>query len=158
MRAALASTAALLSFASWVALADEKPKLPDAPGKDTTVKLCGTCHAAEIVMSRRESREGWSGVVEDMIQRGLKGSDEDFGEVVDYLVAQFPKSAPLPKVNVNKADVAGLVAALGIQGGQAAAIVKHREEKGSYKSVADLLKVPGINANVIEAKKNRLEF
>jgi competence protein ComEA len=122
------------------------------------VKLCGTCHAAEIVMSRRESREGWSGVVEDMIQRGLKGTDEDFGEAVDYLVANFPKNAPLPKVNVNKADVAGLVAALGIQGGQAAAIVKYRQEKGTYKSVEDLLKVPGINASVIEAKKNRLEF
>jgi competence protein ComEA len=158
MRAALPSMAVVLSAASWIAFADEKPKLPDGAGKETTVKVCGTCHAAEIVMSRRESREGWSGVVEDMIQRGLKGTDEEFGEAVDYLVANFPKGAPLPKVNVNKADVAGLVAGLGIQGGQAAAIVKYRQEKGSYKSVEDLLKVPGINANAIEAKKNRLEF
>jgi competence protein ComEA len=157
MRAAFVSMA-VLWLASSAAIADEKPKLPDAPGKETTVKVCGTCHAAEIVMSRRESREGWSGVVEDMIQRGLKGTDEEFGEVVDYLVATFPKGAPLPKVNVNKADVAGLVAGLAIQGGQAAAIVKHRQEKGNYKSIEDLLKVPGINANVIEAKKGRLEF
>jgi competence protein ComEA len=152
------TAAVFLFFAGWIVSADEKPKLPEAPGKITTVKLCGTCHAAEIVMSRRESREGWSGVVEDMMQRGLRASDEDLGEVVDYLVTVFPKGAPLPKVNVNKAAAADLVAGLGIQGGQAAAIVKYREEKGSYKSIEDLLKVPGINVNVIEAKKNRLEF
>ena len=73
-------------------------------GKAATVRLCGSCHAAEIVMSRRESREGWSGVVEDMILRGAKGSDDEFGEVVDYLVAHFPKGAPVPKINVNKAE------------------------------------------------------
>jgi competence protein ComEA len=158
MGSALPPAAVCLLFMSCAALAQEKPKLPEAPGKTTTVKLCGTCHAAEIVMSRRESREGWSGVVEDMIQRGLKGSEEDFGEVVDYLVANFPRGAPLPKVNVNKAGVADLVAALGIQGGQAAAIVKYRDENGKYKSVEDVLKVPGINTSSIEAKKNRLEF
>src|SRR5690348_6296366 len=85
-------------------LAAEKPKLPDGPGKTATVRLCGSCHAAEIVMSRRESRDGWSGVVEDMIQRGAKGTDDEFGEVVDYLVVHFPKGAPVPKINVNKAD------------------------------------------------------
>ena len=67
------------------------------PEKPLQYRLCGACHAAEIVMSRRESRDGWSGVVEDMIQRGAKGSDDEFGEVVDYLVAHFPKGAPGPE-------------------------------------------------------------
>ena len=138
--------------------ADEKPKLPEAPGKAITVQLCGTCHAAEIVMSRRESREGWSGVVEDMMLRGLKGSDEEFGEVVDYLVAQYPKGAPLPKVNVNKAGMPELVAGLGLTGAQASAIVKHRTENGKFTSVEDILKIPGLNPKGIEAKKDRFEF
>ena len=49
-----------------------------------------------------------------MIQRGAKGTDEEFGEVVDYLVAHFPKGAPVPKVNVNKADAEDIVAGLGV--------------------------------------------
>ena len=123
-------------------LAADKPKLPEAPGKAATVRLCGSCHAAEIVMSRRESRDGWSGVVEDMIQRGAKGSDDEFGEVVDYLVAQFPKGAPVPKVNVNKADADDIVAGLGVSNTHAAAIVKYREEKGDFKSIETCKKSP----------------
>jgi competence protein ComEA len=144
---------------SVVALfAAEKPKLPDGPGKATTVKLCGTCHAAEIVMSRRESVEGWSGVIEDMMMRGLKGSDDDFGEIVDYLVTHFPKGTPVPKVNVNRAERADIVAGLGIPDPIAASIVKYRTNNGPFKSADDLLKVPGLNAKTIEAKKNRIEF
>ena len=86
MRGFLLSSALVFGSAHAI-LAAEKPKLPDGEGKAATVRLCGSCHAAAIVMSRRESREGWSGVVEDMIQRGAKGSDDEFGEVVDYLVA-----------------------------------------------------------------------
>jgi competence protein ComEA len=138
--------------------AAEKPKLPDGPGKEATVRLCGTCHAAEIVMSRRESVEGWSGVVEDMMMRGLRGSDDEFGEVVDYLVAHFPKGSPVPKVNLNTAATPDIVAGLGIPDTVAASIVKFRTKNGPFKSTDDLLKVPGLNARTVEAKKNRIEF
>jgi len=138
--------------------AAEKPNLPEGAGKAVTVKVCGSCHAAEILMSRRESVEGWSGVIEDMMMRGMKGSDEEYGEIVDYLVANFPKSAPLPTVNVNTADRNDLVASLGIPDPQTAAILKYRTANGPFKSIEDLLKVPGVNAKTIEAKKNRIEF
>src|SRR4051794_35041720 len=69
----------------------EKPKLPEGPGKVATEKLCGTCHGAEVVMSKRESRDGWNGIVDDMIQRGAKGTDDELGEVVDYLTAHFSR-------------------------------------------------------------------
>ncbi len=148
-----------LPFLAVCALfAQEKPKLPEGPGRAMTVQLCGTCHAAEIVMSRRESREGWSGVVEDMMLRGLKGSDDELGEAVDYLVAQFPRTAPLPKVNVNKASMPELIAGLGLTGAQASSIVKYRSENGNYTSLDDILKIPGLNPRGIEAKKSRLEF
>lgn len=149
----------ILALSAGIALcADTKSKLPEGPGAATTLRLCGTCHAAEIVMSRRESAEGWSGVIEDMVARGLKGSDEEYGEVVDYLVAHYSKTAPLPKINVNKADAADLVAGLGVPNPQAAAIVKYREQNGGFKAFEDLLKVPGINARSLESKKNRIEF
>lgn len=87
--------ATVLAFSAATARADkpETPKLPDGPGKETTVRVCGSCHAAEISANRRESVEGWNGIVADMIQRGAKGTDEEFGEVVDYLSKNFPKTA-----------------------------------------------------------------
>ncbi len=144
--------------AGALAIAADKPQLPDAPGKATTQKVCGSCHAAELVMNRRESREGWSGIIQDMIMRGTKATDEEFGEVADYLVANFPRSKPLPKVNVNKAGAGELAIALGIADEKAEAIVKHREEKGDFKTIEDLQKVPGLDAKAVEAKKNRLVF
>ena len=78
--------------------------------------------------------------------------------MVDYLVAQFPKGAPIPKVNVNKADADEIVAGLGVSDTHASAIIKYREEKGAFKSIEDLQKVPGIDANAIEAKKSKMEF
>lgn len=141
-----------------VLYSQERQKLPDGPGKDTTARLCGSCHAAELVMNRRESFEGWNAVVEDMLRRGMKGSNEELGEVVDYLVAHFPKTAPAAKIKVNRATAAELATAFGIAEEQASAIVKHRESQGDFKSFDDLLKVTGIDARAIEAKKSRLEF
>ena len=109
-------------------------------------------------MNRRESREGWSGIIEDMIRRGTKGTDEEFGEVADYLTEHFPKSKPLPRINVNKASAEELALGLYISNDQAAAIVSHREAKGDFKSIEDLKKVPGLDAAKVEAKKNRLDF
>ena len=158
MRKAAVCSAVFWIGASFVALGADKSKLPDGPGKETTQRICGSCHAAEIFISRRESRDGWNGIVADMIQRGMKGSDEEFGEVVDYLVANFSKSAPPAKINVNKATAKTLASGLGISDEQAAAIVQHREAKGDFKTIADLQKVPGLDAAAIEAKKSRLEF
>jgi competence protein ComEA len=152
------SCAAFLLFAASTILAADKPKLPEGPGKAVTIKLCGSCHATELVMNRRETVDGWSAVIEDMIRRGAKGSDDEFGEVLDYLVANFPKTAAAPKINVNKAVAKDLATGLGITDAQAAAIVQYREANGNFKSVEDLQKVPGIDSSLIEAKKSKLEF
>jgi competence protein ComEA len=136
----------------------DKPKLPDGPGKATTVKVCGICHAAEIVMSRRESLDGWNAVVADMIERGAKASDDEFGEVVDYLAANFPNTAPAGKINVNQASAKELAVGLGISEKQSSAIVQYRESKGKFKSIEDLLRVPEIDAASIAANKNKIEF
>lgn len=145
-----------LSVLAISAATAQTPKLPDGPGKDSTVKVCGACHAAAVVATRQETREGWSAIVEDMIQRGAKGTDEEFGEAVDYLTANFPKSAV--KINVNKASAKDLEAKLGITDKEAAAIVQYRQGNGGFKSIDDFKKVPGLDNAKIEAKKDRLIF
>jgi competence protein ComEA len=133
-------------------------KLPDGPGKATTQKVCGSCHGAELVLGRQEDRDAWGGVVNDMIERGAKGTDDEFYEVVDYLATNFSKTSPVIKINVNKATAKDLEGALRLPEKQAAAIVHYREEKGDFKSIDDLKKVPGIDAGKIEANKNRLAY
>jgi competence protein ComEA len=133
-------------------------KLPEGAGKATTQKVCGSCHGAELVIGRQESREAWGAIVEDMIQRGATGTEDEFFEVVDYLATNFSKSSPVIKINVNQATAKDLENSLRIPDKQAAAIVRQREQKGSFKSIDELEKVPGVDASRIEANKKRLAF
>lgn len=133
-------------------------KLPDGPGKATTQKVCGSCHGAELVIGRQESRETWGAVVDDMVQRGATGTNEEFYDVVDYLSTNFSPTSPAMKINVNKASAKDLETALRLPEKQAAAIVQQRKEKGDFKSVEDMQKVPGVDAKKIEANKKRLAF
>ncbi len=69
-----------------------KPSMqfPDAPGRDTAQKVCGTCHGAEVVVSKGLTRQDWTQVIASMVTRGAKGSDDEFAQVLDYLTANFP--------------------------------------------------------------------
>lgn len=136
----------------------EAPKLPDGPGKEITIKVCSACHSVDVAISKRESRAGWNALIDDMIQRGAKATDDEFGQVVDYLVDNFPKQEPGGKVNVNSATAKDLAGTLEISDKQAAAIVRYREEKGKFKSFEDLAKVHGLDLGKIESKKSRLTF
>jgi competence protein ComEA len=133
-------------------------KLPEGAGKATTQKVCGSCHGAELVIGRQESREAWGAIIEDMIQRGATGTEDEFFEVVDYLATNFSKSSPVIKINVNQATAKDLENSLRIPDKQAAAIVRQRGQKGSFKSIDELEKVPGVDASRIEANKKRLAF
>ena len=59
---------------------------------------------------------------------------------------------------MNQASAAELESGLGLSGKEAAAIVTYRTDKGSFKAVEDLKKVPDLDFNKIEAQKDRLVF
>src|SRR5262249_56228187 len=67
------------------ALALAQGQLPDAPGKDETVRMCGTCHEVERATSVRLSREGWQDTIAKMVDLGARASDEERAKVLDYL-------------------------------------------------------------------------
>ncbi len=137
-----------------LAIAQDKPQLPDAPGKVVTQKLCSGCHGAEIVLGKPHSEDGWGAIVADMVQRGAKGAEEDFYDVVQYLTVNIKA---LPKVKVNSATAKELETALMLSTKEAELIVQARE-KTKFKNLADLKSVPGIEAKKIDAQKHRLEF
>src|SRR5271170_680460 len=88
--------------------------LPDGPGKVTVQRVCGTCHAAQIVMSRKASKEGWERIVADMVEKGATATDAEFDEVLVYLVKNFPDTGVSTKINVNTASADDLAATLEI--------------------------------------------
>jgi competence protein ComEA len=150
------SSAALCIFAAlFLTVANAQEKLPQGPGRETLIRICSACHSAENVVGMAKAREEWGAVVGEMVADGAQGTDEEFNQIVDYLATHFPKT---PKINVNKATAQDLESGLELSAKEAEALVHYREEKGSFKSVEDVEKVPGLDAKKIEAKKDRLVF
>jgi competence protein ComEA len=141
------------TFAAGLALA----QLPDAPGKAETVKLCSQCHEIERSISLRQDRAGWQGTVAKMSSLGMQATDKEVTAVVEYLSTNFA-GEQIPKLNVNTAAAIEFESRLSLKRSQAAAIVAYRAKNGPFKSIDDLKKVPGIEAEKIEAKKNQLAF
>ena len=131
--------------------------LPDGPGKDQMIKVCGVCHEPQRAASIRLTREGWESTIGDMIARGAKGSDEEFQAILDYLAKNFLGEASKP-LNVNTATSVELESVLLLLRKEAAAVIAYREKNGLFKNVDDLKKVPGIDVKKIDAQKDRLYF
>jgi competence protein ComEA len=132
-------------------------QLPDGPGKTETEKICSQCHELDRSISPRQDRAGWQTTMDKMINLGAKGTEKDFAVVLDYLAAHYPPD-DAPRINVNKCRAIDLESGLSLKRSEAAAIIEYRTKNGPFKSIADLKKVPGVDAAKIEAKKDRLAF
>lgn len=132
-------------------------QLPDGPGKTETEKLCKQCHELERAFSRHQDRDGWRATMDKMVNLGAKGSEKDMQAVFEYLVKNFP-AEEIPKINVNKATAIELESGLTLRRSHAAAIIQYRTKNGDFNSIEELKKVPGVDAEKIEAKRDRLVF
>ncbi len=126
--------------------------LPAGPGKAVFEKMCTQCHGVEGIVRSKMTRDRWMSIVDDMVSRGAKGTDEEIDVVIDYLAANFGR-----KVNVNKATASDLTS-LGLTADEAQAVIRYRVEKGTVKDIDDLGKVPGVEAAKITGLKDRVEF
>lgn len=149
------TTTLRICAALFITFANAQEKLPNGRGRETMKRVCGECHSAENVAGMAKTREEWGALVGEMAAVGAQATDDEFNEIVDYLAASFPKT---PKINVNKAAPKDIERGLELSAKEAEAIVHYREEKGSFKSIEELEKVPGVDAKKIEAKKDRLTF
>ena len=129
--------------------------LPDAPGRDVTVKLCASCHAAETVASVRHTPDGWRDVIAKMVAAGAEGTEQEIETVFQYLSTQFPAEAQ-PALNINAASAVELESVAGLLRKEAAALIAYREKNGPCKQLEDLQKVAGLDYKKIEARKERL--
>jgi len=146
---------ALLS--SWLLLAGAPAMGQQAAGEATTpqaaaVKICSGCHGMQIVTDTPRDWDAWHDTVQKMIDRGARGTPEEFDLVMDFL---FQNVTP---IDVNHADSDSLMAILHTSQQAAAAIIARRTSR-PFKDLADLeASVPGLDKSVLEAKKRMIFF
>lgn len=127
--------------------------MPDGPGKDVTVRSCGTCHEARRAASARLTRAGWAAVIDSMVGRGAIIAPDQVPVVLDYLSTNFLGEASQP-LNINTAPPVDFEAAGGLLRREAAAVVRYRDRNGRFKSVDDLKKVPGLDFRKIDTRRD----
>ena len=66
-------------------------ELPDGPGKDVAVRVCGQCHEPQRAASVRLTREGWEGVLAKMTDLGMEASEDELKQLVAMLESPVNK-------------------------------------------------------------------
>jgi competence protein ComEA len=127
-------------------------RFPDSTGKAALLKVCSNCHSAESVVQTLRTRQEWSDVVDQMSRYGAEASDQEFDQILSYLVKHFSP------IRINKATAKELESTLDVPANAAEAIVAHRAEKGDFKTLEDVKGVPGVEAEKLDRQKARLVF
>jgi competence protein ComEA len=143
-------------FLFLVLVADESAALlPGGPGKDVVSRICTDCHDTSNIRKLRMARDGWSEKIDDMVERGAKGTDQEMTVVLDYLTKNF---GPDSKINVNTAPFSELKAILGLTNDETEAVLDYRKKNGNFQQWKDLLRIAGVEGKKIEVKKDLLVF
>jgi competence protein ComEA len=129
--------------------------LPDAPGREVTLKVCGNCHGADTLASVRLTPDDWREVITRMVAAGAKGTDRELDTVLQYVSTQFPVEGQ-KALDLNTARSVELEAVAGLLRKESAALIAHRQKNGPCKSLQDLKAVAGLDYRKIEARKARL--
>ena len=130
-------------------------QLPDAPGKDVTVRICSQCHEPQRAASVRLTREAWEAVLEKMVGLGMRASDDELKQILEYLSENLKGEAPKP-INMNSATPVELESVAALLRKEAAAWIAYRNKYGPCKTLDDLKKVPGVPFKKIDERRDRL--
>ena len=106
----------------------------------------------QLVTDTPRDYDAWHDTVQKMIDRGARGTPEEFDLVMDFL---FLNMTP---VDVNHADAESLMAILHTSQETAQAIIARRSAR-PFKDLAELEKaVPGLDRTFLEGKKRMIFF
>jgi competence protein ComEA len=116
------------------------------------VRVCGKCHDAARIIQGRRFREQWEETLDKMVEKGAKGSDEDFDAILTFLLGAYGR------VNVNAAPADDIRSVLHLETSQAEAIVKFRDEHGKFPDFDALTKVPGTDEESLRKARDAIVF
>jgi competence protein ComEA len=139
-----------LFAAAWGA--DTPPAAPDLARESQSLKaVCGKCHNLQIVLDTPMSYDAWHDTVQTMVDRGASGTDQQFEEIMDYLLRT------MTTINVNTADADELKIVLNVPETAAQEIIARRSKK-KFIDLADLKSVPSVDASIIDSKARLIFF
>jgi competence protein ComEA len=113
--------------------------------------VCGRCHNLQIVMDTPKSYDAWHDTVQKMVDRGAKGTDAQFDDIMDYL------HRTVTTIDVNSAEPDELEIVLHVSETTAQAIVARRTTK-KITGLADLKSIPGVDASIVDSKARLIFF
>lgn len=106
----------------------------------------------EIVMDTPRDFDTWHDTVQSMIDRGARGTPDEFGLVMDFLFQN------MTTIDVNHADQETLMGVLHASQVDADAIMARRASR-PFKDLADLeATVPGLDKTLLDGKKRMIFF
>ena len=141
--------AALFAAAQTAEVAPPDPRL--ARESQSLKAVCGKCHNLQLVMDTPRSYVDWHDTVQQMVDRGASGTDEQFDAIMDYL------HRTMTTIDVNSADADELEMVLNASATVAQAIVARRKTK-KITGLADLKSISGVDASVVDAKARLIFF
>lgn len=152
-----AAAAVLFVTTALVAAPDaSRQQAPATPEEDQTyplfVQTCNECHDAQRIIAARRTRMEWEDIVQKMIEKGAKGTGDDFERVYGFLVRHFGK------VYINNAVRDDITMTIGLSAKDADAILAHRTAHGPFADLEAVKKVPGIDAKAIDDHKDAIAF
>jgi len=147
LRVFVALLTGLLGAASAAGQASSSNRVDEA----TFHAICASCHNITLVDGLRTEEE-WRDEINQMIKIGARGTEEQFARVMRVL------ARTLTMVNINSANARQIAPVLDVSDAVAVAIVKRRESTGNYKGLDDLAKIPGVDRQKLQARKDRITF
>jgi len=126
---------------------------PDPADAKAVAAVCTACHSSAQFLTAARPYLRWEQTMQDMLDRGAQGTDEQLDQVLSYLVKN------ITIVNINASPPEQLIMTLQIPGSVAKDIVDRRTAH-VFTSVDELKAVKGINKDVVQklAAKKLIEF
>jgi hypothetical protein len=89
----LGATIAVLGAASA-----QRLELPPGPNREVVSRECQACHDLSMVIaSTGMTRDGWNGIIDEMVSYGMSVSADDRAKILDYLSGYLGSSStPTP--------------------------------------------------------------
>jgi competence protein ComEA len=150
----------VLTVAAAAALAGPafaQDTLPEGPGKEQTLRVCGTCHEAAKATSVKLTREGWTETIDRMKVFGAEGTEPEFAAILEYLATHFKGDVVRP-LDMNTAESIDLESVLQLLRRESAAVLQYRGQHGPFASLDDLKGLDPVIFEKIAAKKDRIAF
>lgn len=120
-------------------------------GEELFLDRCSNCHGTERALVAPRTRKGWESVLSEMANIGAQLDTGEQEAVLTFLTERHGL------VNVNTANAEELVG-LGLSRKDADTIGSYRSEHGPFADFAALQRVPGLDADRLNAVRQRVAF